>query len=34
VSVTTTLAAFYTDPGQMARIGLFVVVVLWLATAF
>jgi hypothetical protein len=28
------LAAFYTDPGQLTRIGLFVVVVLWLATAF
>jgi hypothetical protein len=29
-----TLAAFYTDPSQLARIGLFVLVVLWLATAF
>jgi len=28
------VAAFYTDPSQLTRIGLFIVVVLWLATAF
>jgi hypothetical protein len=28
------VAAFYTDPSQLMRIGLFIVVVLWLATAF
>ena len=33
MSVHLSLAAFYTDPGQLARIGLVVVVVLWLATA-
>ena len=34
MNVTSTLAAFYTQPSQLARIGVFVLVVLWLATAF
>ncbi len=33
MSVSPSLAVFYTDPGQLARIGLVVVIVLWLATA-
>jgi len=34
MSALSAVASFYTDPSQLMRIGLFVVVVLWLATAF
>jgi hypothetical protein len=34
MTVMATMASFYTDTSQLMRIGLFIVVVLWLATAF